>query len=248
MTKSKPTRRWPSTACASLERQAPTSDRRRAVVDTGGDHPDPGHPSRVAACPLPRCTTSSRSDTADAGRHGHRTPHRTPEAGHWTPGRSDTRTGHRTPITWTGTRGTMDARTGHRRGQGDDITAGVRTSWGLLAERPHAGTPNRVPALALSGSCWVAPLARPRLGALLSSEMFEWRVERDDVCHPVHGREPGQVLVGLEAYVLCGLQPRGAAEGLQGIDGGTGSGCAVVLGFPPAGSSRVMSVQAFPDS
>jgi hypothetical protein len=95
-TKSKPTRRCPARP-ASLKRHGPTWGRRRAVVDTAGDHADPGHPSRATACPLPRSTTipvgcSGRS------RHGHRTPDRTPEAGHWTPGRSDTRP-HRTPDT-----------------------------------------------------------------------------------------------------------------------------------------------------
>ena len=47
----KPTLRWPSTARANLQRQAPTSGRRRADVDTAGDHADPGHPSRTAGCP-----------------------------------------------------------------------------------------------------------------------------------------------------------------------------------------------------
>jgi hypothetical protein len=61
-----------------------------------------GRPCRPPAIPavrlparLPRCTTSFRSDTADDGRHGHRTSTPDAEAEHWTPGRSDTRTGHR---------------------------------------------------------------------------------------------------------------------------------------------------------
>jgi hypothetical protein len=133
MTKSKPTLRWPGTACASLERQAPTSAGRCAVVDTAGDHAAPGHPSRTAAC----LTATLRPHFGRTQRmlegteHRHRTPtpdtgHRRPEAGHWTRGRSDTRTGHvgQPPVGQT-----LDALTGHRRGQGDDSTAGVRTSW-----------------------------------------------------------------------------------------------------------------------
>jgi hypothetical protein len=110
--------------------------RRRAVVDTAGDHADPGHPSRGAAGPPPRPTTSFPSDTTDAGGR------------HWTPGRSDARTGHRSLDR---PRGTPDARTGHwtpdaghERGHGDDSTAGIRTT---LAATPSDRTlrcPNRV--------------------------------------------------------------------------------------------------------
>ena len=131
-TKSKPTRRWPSTTCASLEGQAPTSGRRGAVVDTAGDHADPGHPSRAAAGPPPRPTTSFPSDTTDAGG-------RTLDT--WT-----LRRPHRTPITWTAPSGhrTLAPDTGQERGHGDDSTAGVRTS---LAATPSDRTmrrPNRV--------------------------------------------------------------------------------------------------------
>jgi hypothetical protein len=38
-----------------------------------------------------------------------------------------------------------------------------------------------------AGSCSVAPLAKPRLSALLSTEMIEWRVERNGGCHPHRG-------------------------------------------------------------
>jgi hypothetical protein len=72
--KSKSTHRWPSTACASFERQAPTSGRRRAVMDMAGDHVDPGHPSGASAGPPPHPATSFSSDTADAGTHGRRGP------------------------------------------------------------------------------------------------------------------------------------------------------------------------------
>jgi predicted dehydrogenase len=57
---------------------------------------------RLPAPPPPSLTTP-RSDTADAGTHGHRTP--TLDTGRRTPGRSDARTGHRTAVAWTGTRG-----------------------------------------------------------------------------------------------------------------------------------------------
>jgi hypothetical protein len=66
-------------------------------MDRAGDHADPGHASHAAACPPPPSTTSLRSDTADAGTHGHRTP--------------TLDTGHRSPDTWT-LRPTPD--TGHR--------------------------------------------------------------------------------------------------------------------------------------
>jgi hypothetical protein len=81
---------WPSTACASFECQAPTSG---DVVDTAGDHADPG-PSQPCGCrPTPRPRPHSRwtqrtPQRTDTGR-------RTLEAGQRTPGRSDARTGHR---------------------------------------------------------------------------------------------------------------------------------------------------------
>jgi hypothetical protein len=75
--------------------QAPRSTpSRRAVVDTPGDHA--ARPSQLHDC-LPHCHAprAFRSDTADAGRHGHRTA--TPDAG------------GRTLDTWT-----LRHRTGHR--------------------------------------------------------------------------------------------------------------------------------------
>jgi hypothetical protein len=51
--------------------------------------------------------------------------------------------------------------------------------------------------IALSGSCSVASPAKRRLGALLSSEMIEWRVERDGSGHPVYGEEVVWVLAAL---------------------------------------------------
>src|SRR5215218_10322223 len=97
-------------APASSTRLQPRADHEPGM-DTAGDHADPGHPSRTAACPPPRSPTSLRPDTADAATHKHRTPdsrRRTADAGQRTPGRSDARTGHRTPDTgrwprtWTG--------------------------------------------------------------------------------------------------------------------------------------------------
>jgi hypothetical protein len=109
----------------------------------GGRPRRPRHPSRAHACP-----TATLHDLISVGHSGcwkARTPdahtgHRTPEAGHWTRGRSDTRTGYRT--CWTATRGTdtgrshrTPTRTGRRQHSGrPDLL-------GLLAERPHAGCP-----------------------------------------------------------------------------------------------------------
>jgi hypothetical protein len=170
-------------------------------VDPAGDHADPDHPRHAAACPPPPSRTSLRSKTADAGTHGHRTPdawtlrrpHRTLDTGRvdrhaWT---LDARTGRRTP----------DA--GRGRGHGDEGTAGVRTSWattpnGLTLGHPtvflctapaalgnHDGSalghlPERDCLLALPASCSVTPpAAKRRLGALLSSDDFGSRVERE---------------------------------------------------------------------
>jgi hypothetical protein len=119
---------------------------------------DPGRPpSRPAHCPTTRATTSpaiaavrlpappspsmtSRSDTADTGAHGHRTPH---------PGQrtADTRTLSRHTGHWTAVRVDRHARTpdarslrtpdaGRGRGHGDEGTAGTRTSW---AAAPNGG-------------------------------------------------------------------------------------------------------------
>jgi hypothetical protein len=90
---------WPSTARASFERQALTRADHEPVVDAAGDHADPGHPSRAAACP-----TAALHDLTSAGHSG-RGNARTPDTGQRTPGRSDARTGHWTPVAWTGTRG-----------------------------------------------------------------------------------------------------------------------------------------------
>jgi hypothetical protein len=135
--------RWPSTACASFERQAPTLGRRHAAMDTAGDHADPGHPSRAAAGPTATPhKTSLPSDTADAATHRHRTP----DTGHLDAQTPAPDTGH-----WTGTRRTPDARTGHwtpdaghGHGHGHGSTAGIRTS---LAATPSDRTLRRPPML-----------------------------------------------------------------------------------------------------
>jgi hypothetical protein len=99
---------------------------------------DPGHPSCAAACPLPRSMTSARSDIADVAAHGHRTP--TPDTGRRTLDTWMLRRPYRTLDTGRVDRHawTLDGRSGHwtpdagrGRGQDDDGTAGVRTSWAI---------------------------------------------------------------------------------------------------------------------
>jgi hypothetical protein len=109
--------RWPSTACASFEHEAPTQADHEPGMDTAGDHADPGHPShRLPAhrrAPGPHSGRTQRTrQCSDTGRP-HRTP--TPDPGQRTPGRSDG-TGHRTPVAGTGKRGhwTLAPDTGHR--------------------------------------------------------------------------------------------------------------------------------------
>jgi hypothetical protein len=104
-TKSKSTLRWPSTACANFERQAPTSGRRRAVMNMAGDHADPGHPKPYGCRPPPHPATSLPVGHRDA---------QTPDAGQWTPGRSDARTGHRSPGQAPVGHRTLAPDTGHR--------------------------------------------------------------------------------------------------------------------------------------
>jgi hypothetical protein len=132
-------RRWPSTACASLSARLQLG-RRRAGRGHGGRPRRPGGPSRAAACPPPRSLTSLRPDTADAGTHGQRTPtgDRTPNTGDRPADTWTLRRPHRTLDTGRVDRQawTLVARTGHwtpdagrGRGQGDDGTAGIQTSW-----------------------------------------------------------------------------------------------------------------------
>jgi hypothetical protein len=160
----------------------PCSDlgRRRAGRGYGGRPRRPRPSQPAAAWPPPRSTTSLRSDSGrgNAQASDDHTGHRHLDAQTPAPdtGRVDRHawaldTGHWTP----------DA--GRGRGQGDQGTAGIRTSGAHQAERPRAGTPKeflwtapaalgspcrlgvRPPAsarlpLAPPGSCSVAP--RPR--------------------------------------------------------------------------------------
>ena len=118
-------------------------------MDAAGDHADPGHPSRMAACP-----TAALQDLTSAGHSG-RGNAQTPDAD----------TGRRTADTWTLRRPhrtldigpvdrqawTLVARTGHwtpdagrGRGQADEGAAGHRTSWATTPSDRVLGTPNRV--------------------------------------------------------------------------------------------------------
>jgi hypothetical protein len=147
-TKSKPALRWPSTAYASFECQAASSGRRRAVVDTAGDHADPGHPSRATACP-----TATLHDLIPVGHSGRRNP-RTPDAhtGRRRPdtGHLDAQTSARTPDTDHLDRHPWDTGRSHRtptedagreRGHGDDSTAGIRTSLATTPSNRTLGRP-----------------------------------------------------------------------------------------------------------
>jgi hypothetical protein len=113
-------------------------------MDAAGDHADPGHPSRTAACPTaalqdPHFGRTQRTRQRTNTGRPHRTP--TPDAGQRTPGRSDARTGPLDigPVdrqAWT-----LVARTGHRtpdtghRTLAEDMDRltkarpGIRTSW-----------------------------------------------------------------------------------------------------------------------
>jgi hypothetical protein len=114
--------RWPSTACASFEHEAPTQADHEPGMDAAGDHADPGHPSHRAAC-----LTAALQDLTSAGHSGrgnaqtpdahtgrrHRTPtdsghldaRMAPDTGHPSLGQASVDTGrsHRTPDTghWT---------------------------------------------------------------------------------------------------------------------------------------------------
>jgi hypothetical protein len=162
--RSTPTLGWPSSACASFERQAPTQADDEPGMDAAGDHADPDHPSRTAACPRPRSRTSLRPDTADAATHRHRTP----DSGRRTADTWTLRRPHRTldigPVdrqAWmslapdTGHR-TLDAgrrtpNAGRGRGQADDGAAGIRTSWATTPSDRALGRPTVF--------LWTAPAA-----------------------------------------------------------------------------------------
>jgi hypothetical protein len=174
----------PSRPTAGPARPAPASS--ATVQPRADDAPSwtrrattPTRPSQPHDC-LPHCHAPRpfRSATAAAGRHGHRTP--TPDAGGRRPD-----TGHldaQTPVPDTGHRSVGQPPVGHWTLAPDTDADRATTAQPASGppEPPCRGTahwtPSRVPALPRPGSCWVAPLARPRLGALLSSD--EFRVER----------------------------------------------------------------------
>jgi hypothetical protein len=118
--RSKPTPRLAQHRLRQLRAPGSDSGRRRAGHGRRGDHADPGHPSRTAACPPPRSRTSRRPDTADAATHRHRTPR--PDAGQRTPA-----SGHRTADTWTLRRPHRTLDTGHVD----------RQAWTLVARTGH---------------------------------------------------------------------------------------------------------------
>jgi len=132
--------------------QAPGADsgRPRAGHGRSGRPRRPGHPSHTAACPrrAPRPhsgrTQRTRQPT-DTGR-----PPRTPDSGHRTSGRSDG-TGHWTPVAGTGKRGHWTPDAGRGRGQGDEGTAGIRTSWATTPSDRALGRPTVF--------LWTAPAA-----------------------------------------------------------------------------------------
>jgi hypothetical protein len=129
--------RWPSTASRSWTQRATTPTPAIPAIGLSAHRRAPGpHSGRTQR-------TRQRTDT---GRP-HRTP--TPDPGQRTPGRSDG-TGHWTPVAGTGKRGhwTLAPDTGHRtldagrgRGQGDDGTAGIRTSWAATPSDRTLGRP-----------------------------------------------------------------------------------------------------------
>ena len=146
---SKPTPRLAQHHLRQLRARGSDSGRRRAGPGRSGDHADPGHPSRMAACP-----TAALQDLTSAGHSG-RGNAQTPDAD----------TGRRTADTWTLRRPhrtldigpvdrqvwTLVARTGHwtpdagrGRGQADEGAAGHRTSWATTPSDRVLGTPNRV--------------------------------------------------------------------------------------------------------
>jgi hypothetical protein len=172
-TKSKLTRRSPSTACTSLKRHTPTSGR-RAVVDTAADHaPRPSQPHDCLPhchAPRPHCGRTQRTlEGTDTRR-----PPRTPEAGGRTLDTWTLRHPHRTPDTDQLGSHPGDTGRSHRTPtrQGDDSTAGVRTSWASSPSDRILGRPTRscrscqpLPNRGGGGTCWESPdLALARVG------------------------------------------------------------------------------------
>jgi len=109
--RSKPTPRLAQHHLASFKHEAPTQADDEPGMDAAGDHADPGHPSRTAACP-----TAALQDLTSAGHSG-RGNAQTPDAD----------TGRRTADTWT-------LRRPHRT---LDIGPVDRQAWTLVARTGH---------------------------------------------------------------------------------------------------------------
>src|SRR5829696_4038138 len=152
--RSKPTPRLAQHRLRQLRAPGADSGRRRAGHGPSGrprrprpSQPSGGLPHRRAPGPHFGRTQRTRQRTtpdADTGRR--------------TPVRSDAHTGHRTPVPWTGKRGHWSPDTGHRtpaagrgRGQGDEGTAGSRTSWATTPSDRTLGRPTVF--------LWTAPAA-----------------------------------------------------------------------------------------
>jgi hypothetical protein len=105
--------------------------------------PTPAIPSRTAAGP-----TATPRYLIAVGHRGHRDA-QTPNAGHWTPGRSDARTGHRPPGQAPGGHRTLAPDTGHRMPDtnADTVTTPQPASGPSLAAMPSDRTLRRPPVL-----------------------------------------------------------------------------------------------------
>jgi hypothetical protein len=123
-------------------------------VDTAGDHADSGHPSHAAACP-----TAALHDLTPVGHSGRGNPW-TPNAGHLdaqTPAPdSGHRSGGQARVDTGRSHRTLDARTGHWT-LAEDADTVTKHDWhphllGHHAQRPRAGTPNRVPVDSACGA------------------------------------------------------------------------------------------------
>jgi hypothetical protein len=162
-TRSSRRRRWPSTACAGAEASALARAVARAVRGYGrAARPWP----LPCGCPPTRSTKSPvRTQRTRTGTRNARTPTLdTPDNGHpdtrtpghpdtRAPGHPDTRTrGHRTRGHWTPDTGRVDADRGC--GQGDQATAGIRTS----------GPPRRADDLLDAEPCSCGGAAHEALG------------------------------------------------------------------------------------
>jgi hypothetical protein len=134
----------------------------------------------------PRFTTSPRSDPADAGTQGHRTP----DIGHldgWTPANRTPDTGHVDRHA-----STLDARTelctaddGRGCGQSDDGTVGIRSVLGHHTERSQAGMPNRV---SVDGACGARQPSRLVRKATCRRETASRATRQDSVTSPIKAR------------------------------------------------------------